>query len=58
MSLYETDPRVLPASIGAYPKRRPPVPDLPPMRSVRPPEPAYADFFEVEHRAVAAVAVR
>jgi hypothetical protein len=58
MSLYETDPRVRPAAIEAYPKRRPPVPDLPPMRSARPPEPAYADFFEDEHGAVAAVASR
>ena len=54
MSLYETDPRVRPAAIAAYPKRRLPVPDLPPMRSARPPEPAYADFFEVEHAALAA----
>jgi len=61
MSLYETDPRVRPASIGAYPKRRPPVTELPPMRSVRPPEPAYADFFEDERAAAAereAVAAR
>ena len=54
MSTYETDPRVRPASIGAYPKRRPPVTELPPMRSARLPEPAYADFFEVEREAVAA----
>ena len=61
MSLYEKDPRVRPAAIEAYPKRRPPVPALPPMRSVRPPEPAYADFFEGEHAALAsasAVATR
>ena len=54
MSTYETDPRVRPASIGAYPKRRPPVTDLPPMHSARPAEPAYADFFEAEREAAAA----
>ena len=52
MSLYEADPRARPVAIGAYPKRRRPLTVLPPMRSVRPPEPSYADFFEVE-RAVA-----
>jgi len=54
MSLYLSDPRVHPASIGAYPKRRRPVTVLPPMRSVRPPEPSYSDFFAVERSAVAA----
>jgi hypothetical protein len=48
MSLYESDPRVRPASIGAYPRRRRPVTALPPMRSARLPEPSYADFFAVD----------
>ena len=54
MSLYISDPRVHPASIGAYPKRRRPVTVLPPVRSARPPEPAYADFFEVGRAATVA----
>ncbi|ROP73465.1 hypothetical protein EDF18_2829 [Frigoribacterium sp. PhB107] len=54
MSLYISDPRVHPASIGAYPKRRRPVTVLPPMRSARPPEPCYADFFDAGRTARAA----
>jgi hypothetical protein len=52
MSIYEADPRVRPATIGAYPKRRRPVTVLPPMRSARLPEPSYADFFAAESAAV------
>jgi hypothetical protein len=53
MSLYESDPRVRPASIGAYPRRRRPVART--YRAGRLDEPSYSDFFVTQ--GVAAVAV-
>jgi hypothetical protein len=49
MSVYESDPRIAPASIGTYPKRRRPVTVLPPLQP-RPVEARYVDFFEGEGR--------